>query len=84
MYPTLAKDERTDNDDSKNERRAGLYIYKNGLNPSLPSRLQAETPKPCVGWFLTFQCTVWAVLQSARIRLDKDNCTAECMFRKKN
>lgn len=83
MYPTLAKDERTNNDDSKNERRAGLYIYKNGLHPSLPSKLRAETPKPCVGCFLTFQCTVWAVLQSARTRLDKDNCTAECMFREK-
>jgi len=75
--------ERTNNgDNSKNERRTDLYIYKNGLRPSPPSRLRTETHKPCVEWFLAFQCTVWAVLQSARTRLDKDNCTAECMFRK--
>lgn len=83
MYPTLAKDERTNNDGSKNERREGFVYIQKRLTPfppfKAPSR-ERDTHKPCVGWFLA---PFGAVLQGARTSRDKDNCTAECMFRTK-
>ena len=42
LYVSDTGERQTNNDGSKNEGREGLYIYKNGLYPSLPSRLRAE------------------------------------------
>lgn len=36
MYPTLAKDERTNNDGSKNERREGFVYIQKRLTPFPP------------------------------------------------